>query len=93
MPPDIQGYVRKFIPNNVELAHVVTKVLKNVYQANSLPMELVKQVVERAFEQSRMAEMKVESTIFEEKLTMYASQLRPRYLAKINEIRKRGKKW
>lgn len=92
MPPDISGYVHKFIPNNAELSKLVIKVLRNVYQTPSLPLQLVKQVVERAFEQTRM-EMKIESSIFEEKLTAYASQLRPRYMAQINEIRKRGKKW
>jgi enoyl-CoA hydratase/carnithine racemase len=92
MPPDISGYVHKFIPNNADLSKVVIKVLRNTYQTPSLPLQLVKQVVERAFEQTRM-EMKIESSLFEEKLMIYANQLRPRYLAKINEIRKRGKKW
>jgi hypothetical protein len=92
MPPDISGYVHKFIPNNADLSKIVIKVLRNVYQSPTLPMQLVKQVVERAFEQIRM-DIKTDSHIFEEKLTMYASQLRPRYLAQINEIRKRGKKW
>jgi hypothetical protein len=93
MPPDITGCVRKFIPNNPALAQVVGKVLKSVFQVHSLPLPLVKQLVERAFEQSRSMEMKVESPIFEEKLTIYANQLRPRYLAQINEVRKRGQKW
>jgi hypothetical protein len=93
MPPDINGCVRKFVPNNAPLAAVVGKVLKNVFQVHSLPLQLVKQVVDRAFEQSRTMDIKVESQLFEEKLGMYANQLRPRYLAKINEIRKRGKSW
>lgn len=92
MPPDISGLVHKFIPNNAALSTVVTRVLRSVYQTSTLPLDLVKQVVERAFEQTRM-DMKPDSAIFEEKLTSYANQLRPRYLAKINEIRKRGKKW
>src|SRR5689334_4352262 len=93
MPPDIQGCVFKFIPNNGALSSVVIKVLKNVFQVHSLPMPLVKQVVERALEQSRTMEMKVESSQFEEKLTAYATQLRPRYMAQINDIRKQGRKW
>ncbi|HEY9746871.1 MAG TPA: hypothetical protein V6C99_11715 [Oculatellaceae cyanobacterium] len=92
MPPDISGYVHKFIPNNADLSRVVIKVLRNVYQTPTLPMPLVKQVVERAFEQIRM-EIRSDSSVFEEKLSMYANQLRPRYMAQINEIRKRGKKW
>ncbi|HEY9685617.1 MAG TPA: hypothetical protein V6C52_01435 [Coleofasciculaceae cyanobacterium] len=92
MPPDISGCVHKFIPNNAELSSVVIKILKNVYQTSTLPLPLVKQIVERAFEQSRM-DMKPDSSVFQEKLTSYANQLRPRYLAKINEIRKRGSKW
>jgi hypothetical protein len=93
MPPDIRGCVQKFIPNNAALAAVVQQVLKNVFQVNHLPLPLVKQVVERALEQSRTMEMKVDSTIFQDKLTLYAQQLRPRYLAQLNEIRKRGNKW
>jgi hypothetical protein len=93
MPPDIRGAVAKFVPNNVALATVVQQVLKTVFQVNHLPLPLVKQVVERALEQSRTMEMKVESSIFAEKLTSYAQQLRPRYLAQLNEIRKRGNKW
>lgn len=93
MPPDISGCVHKFIPNNAALSSAVIKVLRNVYQSPTLPLPLVKQVVERAFEQSRMQEMKPDSALFEEKLTSYANQLRPRYLSQINDIRKRGKKW
>lgn len=93
MPPDIGGCVRKFIPNNAALSNVVIKVLKNVFQVHTLPLPLVKQIVERAFEQSRTMDMKIESILFEEKLTSYANQLRPRFLAQINEIRKRGKSW
>lgn len=92
MPPDISGCVHKFIPNNAKLSNSVIKVLRNVFQVPSLPLPLVKQIVERAFEQSR-TEMKVDSAVFEEKLTMYANQLRPRFLAQLNEIRKKGKKW
>lgn len=92
MPPDISGCVHKFIPNNAELSKIVIKVLRNVYQTPTLPLQLVKQVVERAFEQIRM-DIRSDSSIFEEKLASYASQLRPRYLSQINELRKRGKKW
>ena len=93
MPPDITGCVYKFIPNNAAISSVVIKVLKNVFQVHSLPLSLVKQVVERALEQSRTMDMKVESAQYEEKLTMYANQIRPRYVAQLNELRKRGKKW
>lgn len=92
MPPDISGCVHKFIPNNPALSKVVIKVLRNVFQTPSLPLALVKQVVERAFDQSR-TEMKADSAIFEDKLVAYVNQLRPRYLAQINDIRKKGKKW
>lgn len=93
MPPDIQGCVYKFLPNNPAVSSVVMKVLKNVYQTHTLPMALVKQVVERALEQSRTLDIKVESSQYEEKLSSYAHQLRARYKAQINDIRTRGKKW
>lgn len=93
MPPDIAGCVHKFVPNNAAISNVVIKVLKNVFQVHTLPLPLVKQVVERALEQSRTMDMKVESALFEEKLTSYANQIRPRYVAQLNELRKRGKKW
>lgn len=93
MPPDIQGCVFKFVPNNPALSSVVIKVLKRAYQVHTLPLPLVKAVVERALEQSRMMEMKVESAIFEEKLLAYATQLRPRFITQLNELRRQGKKW
>ncbi|MCE3236591.1 MAG: hypothetical protein K0Q50_2782 [Vampirovibrio sp.] len=93
MPPDITGCVFKFVPNNAAISSVVIRVLKSVFQSHTLPLPLVKQVVERALEQSRTMDMKVESAMFEDKLTSYASQLRPRYVAQLNELRKRGKKW
>lgn len=93
MPPDIRGSVQKFIPNNSALAGVVVQVLKSVFQVPTLPLPLVKTIVERALEQSRTMEVKVDSSIFVDKLTIYANQLRPRYLAQINEVRKRGQKW
>lgn len=93
MPPDIQGCVFKFVPNNAPLSSVVIRVLKKTFQVHTLPLPLVKQVVERALEQSRTMDMKVESVIFEDKLLVYANQLRPRYIAQLNELRKQGKKW
>lgn len=93
MPPDIQGCVYKFLPNNPAVASVVMKVLKSVYQTHTLPLPLVKQVVERALEQSRTMDMKVESVVYEEKLSSYANQLRAKYKTQLNEIRMRGKKW
>ena len=92
MPPDISGCVHKFIPNNPPLSAVVIRVLKNVFRSHTLPLPLVKKVVEFAFNQERM-EMKADSSIFEEKLVMYANQIRPQFLAQINEIRRQGKKW
>lgn len=93
MPPDIQGAVFKFVPNNPSISSVVIKVLKNVYQVPSLPLPLVKAMVERALDQSRSMDIKVESVLFEEKLTSYANQIRPRFQAQINDLRRRGKKW
>lgn len=93
MPPDIRGCVYKFVPNNPPLANVVIKVLKTVYQVHTLPLPLVKAMVERAFDQARTMDLKVESLTFEEKLTVYAHQLRPRFLHQINDLRRRGKKW
>ena len=93
MPPDIQACVHKFLPNNPAISSVVIKVLKNAYQVPTLPMALVKQVVERSLEQSRTQDMNVESSQYEEKLLSYANQLRARYKAQLNEIRTRGKKW
>jgi hypothetical protein len=54
---------------------------------------MVKQVVERALEQSRTLDMKVESAVFEERLSSYANQLRGRYKTQLADIRNRGKKW
>lgn len=93
MPPDIQGCVFKFVPNNPALSSVVIKVLKKTFQVHTLPLPLVKQVVERALEQSRTMDLKVESTTFEDRLLSYTNQIRPRYIAQLNEIRKQGKKW
>lgn len=93
MPPDIKACVFKFVPNNPGISAVVIKVLKNIFQAHSLPLPLVKQVVERALEQSRAMELKVDSQLFEDKLASYAHQLRPRYISQLNELRKQGKKW
>ena len=93
MPPDIQGCVYKFLPNNPAVASVVIKVLKSTYQTHTLPLPLVKQVVERALEQSRTMDMKVESVVYEEKLSSYANQIRAKYKNQLNEIRMRGKKW
>ena len=93
MPPDIQACVYKFLPNNPAIASVVMRVLKSVYQTPILPMPMVKQVVERALEQSRTLDMKVESTNFEEKLSSYAHQLRARYKTELKDLRTRGKKW
>lgn len=93
MPPDITGCVYKFVPNNPAISAVVIKVLKSVFQTHTLPLPLVKQVVERALDQSRTMDMKVESAIFEDKLTSYANQIRPRYISQLNDLRKQGKKW
>ncbi len=93
MPPDIQGCVFKFVPNNPALSSVVIRVLKKSFQVHTLPLPLVKQVVERALEQSRTMDMKVESAVFEDKLMTYANQIRPRFVAQLNDLRKQGKKW
>jgi hypothetical protein len=93
MPPDVKACVNKFLPNNPVVANVVLKVLKNAYQTHILPMPMVKQVVERALEQSRTLDMKVESAVFEERLSSYANQLRGRYKTQLADIRNRGKKW
>jgi hypothetical protein len=93
MPPDIQGSVYKFVPNNPALSSVVIKVLKRAFQVHTLPLALVKQVVERALEQSRDMDMKVESNAFEDKLMAYANQVRPRFKAQLNDLRRQGKKW
>ncbi len=93
MPPDATSLVRKFIPNNPKLSNVVNKVCQNCFPSRFLPMELIKMLVTRAFELSRQTDMEVESKVFEEKLTSYANQIKPRFLAKINEMRRRGKKW
>lgn len=93
MPPDIQGCVFKFVPNNPVLSSVVIKVLKKTFQSHTLPLPLVKQVVERALEQSRTMDIKVESATFEDKLLAYANQIRPRFIAQLNDLRRQGKKW
>lgn len=93
MPPDIQGCVFKFVPNNPALSSVVIRVLKKSFQVHTLPLPLVKQVVERALEQSRTMDIKVESAVFEDKLMTYTNQIRPRFVAQLNDLRKQGKKW
>lgn len=93
MPPDINGAVRKFIPNNPRLADAVAKSLRTTFSARVLPLDLVKLVVDRGFELSRQQDMNLESKIFEEKLNAYANQLKPRFMAKINAERRRGSKW
>ncbi len=93
MPSDISGSVAKFIPNNTALASVITKVLKHVYQVRSLPMDLVKLVVEKAMEQSREPDARIDNSRFEDRLTVYATSLKPRYVAKLNQIRRQGKTW
>jgi hypothetical protein len=93
VPADIRSAVHKFISNNAAMSDVVQSVLKHTFQVHSLPLPLVKQVVERAMEQSRTMEMKVDSVVYKEKLAIYAQSLRPRYLAQLNEVRKRGMKW
>ena len=94
MPPDVQSCVRKFIPNNAPLSRLVTKVLNTVYGVRYLPMDLVRLVVRRAFELERDLEMEIDSSIFEEKITLYAHQLRPRFNSKINQIRRQQvKRW
>lgn len=94
MPPDVPACVRKFIPNNAKLAKLVVKVLNTVYGVRYLPMDLVRLTVRRAFELERDLEMEIESSIFEEKLHIYANQLRPRFIGKINQIRRQQiKRW
>lgn len=93
MPPDIQGSARKFIPNNPPLLKVVTKVLQNSFRVRTLPLDLVKLTVRRAFELERDLEMEVQSSIFEEKLSMYVNQIKPRFMSKINQLKNQSRKW
>jgi len=94
MPPDVQSCVRKFTPSNPKLAKMVTKVLNTVYGVRYLPMDLVRLVVRRGFELERDLEIEIDSSIFEEKITLYAHQLRPRFQSKINQVRRQQvKRW
>ena len=94
MPPDVNASVRKFVPNSPKLSKLITKVLNTVYGVRYLPLDLVRLTVRRAFELERDLEIDVESTIFEEKLTVYARQLRPRFASKLGQIRRQQiKRW
>lgn len=93
MPPDSRGLVLKFIPNHPKLAEKVYRVLSNVFRARFLPQELVKLIVRRAFEMEREQDMEIESTVFEEKLTSYAHQLRPRFMKQIVHGNRKTTKW
>jgi hypothetical protein len=48
--------------------------------------------VERALEQSRTMEMKMESNIFEDRLQAYVNQVCPRFIVQLNDLRRQGKK-
>ena len=94
MGADIQGAVRRFIPNNPKLLKVVTKVLTMTFRVRELPLDLVKLTVQRAFELSRdMQQMDVESTVFEEKLVMFTQQIKPRFMSKLQQQRQQKKSW
>lgn len=93
MPPDIEGLVRKFVPNNPKLAKIIHKMLSGEFRTRTLPDELVKNVVRRAFELERDLEVEIDSTVFYEKLKLYVVQIKPRYLAKINQVKNQHKKW
>jgi hypothetical protein len=92
MPPDTGACVRKFIPNNTALASIVVKVCDSVFRARTLPLPLVKLMVDRAFDQARQGD-DIKSAKFEYKLTEYANAIKPRFMAQIMDIRKRSKKW
>jgi len=93
MPPDVDGLVRKFVPNNPKLAKIITKLLNSEFRSRTLPDELVKHVVRRAFELERDMEVEIDSTVFNEKLKLYVVQIKPRYLAKINQVKNTNRKW
>ena len=89
MPPDSAALIRKFIPNNHKLAKAVQTVSDRTFKARFLPMQLVKLLVDRALDLTRL-DIDPESKIFEDKLTEYARQIMPRFRSKIMELQ-RGK--
>ena len=93
MPPDIAACVRKFIPNNPKLAAVVIKVCESTFRVRTLPLPLVKMMVDKAFDQTRRGDVDIESHVFEEKLLQYANSIKPRFMAQIADMRRQGKKW
>lgn len=93
MPPDARSMVLKFVPNNPKIAKSTINVLNNVFGARFLPQELVKIIVRRAFELERDQQIEPESTIFAEKLSAYAQQIKPRFMKKIVDGNRRTKKW
>ena len=93
MPPDINASVHKFLPNNGPAANIISSVLQATYRTRFLPADLVKMAVHRAIELERDLDIPVKSSIYREKLEVYAKELRPRFLHKINEMNRQGKKW
>ncbi len=93
MPPDIDGLVRKFVPNNPKLAKIIAKLLNSEFRTRTLPEELVKLVSRRAFELERDLEVEIESTVYEEKLKLYVVQVKPRFMSKINQVKNQHRKW
>lgn len=92
MPIDIESAVRKYIPSNPKLHRVVARVLMSEFQVRSLPDDAVKMVVRRAFEFERDLDVDTDSSIFKAKLTEYVVAIKPRFLAKINQLRQQRAK-
>lgn len=93
MPADIPAMVRKFIPNNPKLSRVITRISSQVFHARALPPELIKALVDRGLDLTQRGDLDEESHIFEEKMTEYAKMIRPRFVAKINELQRKRQHW
>ncbi|MBX2861103.1 MAG: hypothetical protein KTR14_07700 [Vampirovibrio sp.] len=89
MPPDVAALIRKYVPNNPKLAKVVQRICDTEYRSRFLPDQLIKLIVNRGLEMVRTG-YKEEDNAFYEKLNEYAKFLRPRFIAKINEMKRKG---
>jgi len=92
MGADIQSAVRRFVPNNPPLSKLVIKILNQTFRVRELPLDLVRMTVQRAFELTRDLEIEIESNVFEEKLLFFVQQIKPRFLAKIQQQRQQARK-
>lgn len=92
MPPDTTALVRRFMPNNIKLGNIIIRVCEQEFKARTLPMQLIKVMVDRALDESRKSDNNMESRKMEEKLREYAVSIKPRFMSQIMESQRRGRR-